>query len=98
MTHPIEYPPHPAQTWLATMRHSLDRIENYESIHIHDLRLEFACAYRQLRLGWPLIALLKAQQTSIPTNMDINLYAKYRKTSSYGLEPAEGDPSTNPSK
>lgn len=61
MIRPMKSPSHPFQAWLTTMRRSLDLIEKYQNIDIENLRLEFACASRQLQLGWPLIAHLKTQ-------------------------------------
>lgn len=63
----MKSPPHLLQIWLASMRHSLNLIENYENVDIDNLRLEFTCAIRQLRLGWPLIAYLKTQSISPPS-------------------------------
>ena len=66
MIRPMKSPSHPFQAWIDAMRRSLNLIENYRNIDIDNLRLEFACASRQLQLGWPLIAHLKAaQQPSI---------------------------------
>ena len=60
---------HPVQAWLRAMQYFLDRAGEYRHTPIEDLRTEFVCASRQLRLGWSLISLLKSQETH-PTQPD----------------------------
>jgi hypothetical protein len=62
-----ENPIHPVQAWLRLMHQFLERVGNYKSIPLDNLQMEFTCAIRQLKLGWPLISHLKSLETPTPT-------------------------------